>query len=205
VECSHDLRAGHVNPARAEEPRLSAPIPGNERFRDRTQEATRAAAAANTCASTKAGLAARTAFRSNSARRSALGSAGDHTRPKPYVLDDATIVRTKRVNGEGLEWCDVYDRQLRRWRSERLTGAQRREVARLQGVTGELRIELARILELADELERGARRRQLQQSLLLARRAAADDPGGLWSQRFTMPVAIRTYRCVQPRASAHRY
>ena len=73
-------------------------------------------------------------------------------RPKPFVLDDATIVRTKRVNGEGLEWCDVYDRQLRRWRSERLTGPQRREVARLQGVSGELRGELARILELADEL-----------------------------------------------------
>jgi hypothetical protein len=33
-------------------------------------------------------------------------------RPKPYVLDDATIARTKRVNREGLEWCDVSDRQL---------------------------------------------------------------------------------------------
>ena len=49
----------------------------------------------------------------------------------------------------------MYDRQLRRWRSERLTGAQRREVARLQGVTGELRAELARMLELADELGQG--------------------------------------------------
>ena len=38
-------------------------------------------------------------------------------RPKPFVLDDATIADTKRVNGEGLEWCDVYDRQLERWRS----------------------------------------------------------------------------------------
>jgi hypothetical protein len=82
-------------------------------------------------------------------------------RPKPFVLDDATIVRTKRVNGEGLEWCDVYDRQPRRWRSERLTGPQRREVARLQGVSGELRGELARILELADELGHGTIERQL--------------------------------------------
>jgi hypothetical protein len=55
-------------------------------------------------------------------------------RPKPYVLDDATIAHTRRVKGEGLEWCDVYDRQLRRWSSERVTDAQRREVARLQGV-----------------------------------------------------------------------
>ena len=85
-------------------------------------------------------------------------------RPKPFVLDDATIAETKRVNGEGLEWCDVYDRQLERWRSERLTGAQQGEVARLQGVSGELRVELTRILELADELGRGTIERQLAKS-----------------------------------------
>ena len=85
-------------------------------------------------------------------------------RPKPFVLDDATIAETKRVNGEGVEWCDVYDRQLQRWRSERLTGAQRREVERLQGVSGELRVELTRILELADELGEGTIERQLSKS-----------------------------------------
>ncbi len=85
-------------------------------------------------------------------------------RPKPFVFDDATIAETKRVNGEGLEWCDVYDRQLERWRSERLTGAQQGEVVRLQGVSGELRVELARILELADELGRGTIERQLAKS-----------------------------------------
>ena len=97
-----------------------------------------------------------------------LADARDHyamllrARPKPFVLDDATIADTKRVNGEGLEWCDVYDRQLERWRSERLTGAQQGEVARLQ--SGELRVELARILELADELGRGTIERQLAKS-----------------------------------------
>jgi hypothetical protein len=85
-------------------------------------------------------------------------------RPKPFVLDDATIADTKRVNGEGLEWCDVYDRQLQRWRSERLTGAQQREVARLQAVSGDLRVELTRILELADELGQGTIERQLAKS-----------------------------------------
>jgi hypothetical protein len=59
--------------------------------------------------------------------------------PKPYVLDDATIADTKRVNGEGLEWCDVYDRQVQRWRSERLTGAQQREVARAQVLRSKLK------------------------------------------------------------------
>jgi len=85
-------------------------------------------------------------------------------RPKPFVLDDATIAHTKRVNGEGVEWCDVYDRQLERWRSERLTDDQQHEVERLQGVSGELRVELTRILELADELGEGTIERQLSKS-----------------------------------------
>ena len=76
-------------------------------------------------------------------------------RPKPHVLDDATIARTKRVNGESLEWCDVYDRQLARWQRERLTRAQREEVTRLQGMQRDLRKVLTQILELADELGRG--------------------------------------------------
>jgi hypothetical protein len=76
-------------------------------------------------------------------------------RPKPYVLDDATIARTKRVNVESLEWCEVYDRQLARWQRERLMGGQREEVARLQGVVRDLRAVLTRILELADELACG--------------------------------------------------
>ena len=85
-------------------------------------------------------------------------------RPKPHVLDDATIARIKRVNGEGHEWCGVYDRQLVRWRGQRLTGTQRREVARLQGVQRELRAVLTQILELADELGRGTIERKLAKS-----------------------------------------
>lgn len=85
-------------------------------------------------------------------------------RPKPYVLDDVTIARTKRVNGEGLEWCDVYDRQLQRWHGQRLTDSQRRESARLEGALRELRLVLTRILALADELGRGTIERQLAKS-----------------------------------------
>jgi hypothetical protein len=80
------------------------------------------------------------------------------------VLDDATIARTKRVNGESLEWCDVYDRQLARWQAQRLTAVQRGEVARLRGVQGELRAVLTQILELADEFARGTIERQLAKS-----------------------------------------
>jgi hypothetical protein len=82
-------------------------------------------------------------------------------RSKPHVLDDATIARTKRVNGEGLEWCDVYDHQLMRWRAQRLSDAQRREIERLEQVQRDLRVVLTRILELADELGRGTIERQL--------------------------------------------
>ena len=85
-------------------------------------------------------------------------------RPKPYVLDDAMIARTKRVNVESLEWCEVYDRQLARWQRERLTGEQREEVTRLQGVVRDLRAVLTQILELADELARGTIERQLAKS-----------------------------------------
>ena len=85
-------------------------------------------------------------------------------RPKPHVLDDVTIERTKRVNGEGLERCDVYDRQLARWQAQRLTVAQREEVARLQGVQRDLRLVLTQILALADELGRGTIERQLAKS-----------------------------------------
>ena len=109
-------------------------------------------------------------------------------RPKPHVLDDATIVRTKRDNGESLEWCDVYDRQLARWQRQRLTGAQREEVTRLQGVQRELRAVLTQILELAEELGRGTIECQLAKSDLELglsscwdRAGAPDEPGpGRW-------------------------
>ena len=80
------------------------------------------------------------------------------------MLDDATIARVKRVNAEGLEYCDVYDEQLRRWRNERLTDAQQRETVRLQNATRELRLVLTQILALADELATGTIERQLSKS-----------------------------------------
>jgi hypothetical protein len=61
------------------------------------------------------------------------------------VLDDAPI---KRVNGEALEWCGVYDRQLTRWLSQHLTPAQRREVTRLQSVQRDQRRVLKELLAL---------------------------------------------------------
>jgi hypothetical protein len=85
-------------------------------------------------------------------------------RPKPYVLDDATIARTRRVFCESLEWCGVYDEQLRRWRSGRLTPAQRRDIARVENAKRETRAVITAILDLADELSAGTIERQLSTS-----------------------------------------
>ena len=85
-------------------------------------------------------------------------------RPKPHVLDDATIARVKRVNGESIEYCDVYDEQLRRWCTGALTSAQKGEVVRLEGANREWRALLTDILALAEELATGTIERELSKS-----------------------------------------
>lgn len=85
-------------------------------------------------------------------------------RPKPYVLDDATIARTTRVFRESLEYCGVYDEQLRRWRGLRLTRSQQRDVARVENANREARVVVTAILDLADELSAGTIERQLSKS-----------------------------------------
>jgi hypothetical protein len=85
-------------------------------------------------------------------------------RPKPWVLDDALVNRSKRVNGAALEWCGVYDQQLKRWLGQRLTLAQRREVIRLQGVQRDQRRVLNELLALLDELAANTIDRQLAKS-----------------------------------------
>ena len=85
-------------------------------------------------------------------------------RPKPHVLDDATIARLQRVTAESVEWCDVYEQQLQRWRSGPLTAAQASEVDRLTEATREARTVHTQILALADELAQGTIERQLSKS-----------------------------------------
>lgn len=85
-------------------------------------------------------------------------------RPKPHVLDDATVARLQRVTAESVEWCDVYEQQLQRWRAGPLTGAQAREVDRVMQATREARTVHTQILVLADELAQGTIERQLSKS-----------------------------------------
>ena len=79
------------------------------------------------------------------------------------MLNDALVSRSKRVNGEALEWCDVYDQQLNAPR-QRLTPAQRGEVIRLQGVQRDQRRVLNELLALLDELAANTIDRQLAKS-----------------------------------------
>jgi hypothetical protein len=76
-------------------------------------------------------------------------------RTRPHVLDDTTIDRVERVHGEQLEFVDVYAEQLRRWRDEGPSAAQRRELDRLEEQNRRLRHVTTEALTLAAELRKG--------------------------------------------------
>jgi len=68
----------------------------------------------------------------------ALSDTADHlqtltkARAQPHVLDDATIDRVERVHREQLQFVDIYAEQLRRWRDQGPSAAQREELDRLE-------------------------------------------------------------------------
>jgi hypothetical protein len=76
-------------------------------------------------------------------------------RERPQVLDDATIARAQKAYGEQLEGLWLFEEQLNRWSQLSLRGAQRREIARLQGQPAAMRKVLTDILALVAELSRG--------------------------------------------------
>jgi len=47
------------------------------------------------------------------------------------LLDDDTICRSDRIHGEQLEFVDIYDEQIRRWRTQGPSAAQSLELDRL--------------------------------------------------------------------------
>ncbi len=74
---------------------------------------------------------------------------------RPHTLDDATLDRLERSIGEQQDFLPVYEQQLARWRKERLTPAQAREIGRLEGELPKLRSTLDEILSLAQRLRAG--------------------------------------------------
>ena len=50
---------------------------------------------------------------------------------RPHVLDDATIDRVEQVHTEQMDYVEIYTRQISRWRNEKPSGAQARELNRM--------------------------------------------------------------------------
>ena len=76
-------------------------------------------------------------------------------RPKPYVLDDHTVVRVIQVFTQQKTDLPLYQGQVSHWMAGDLTVNQRREVERLQGCVTKLQELAESILSLAEELKQG--------------------------------------------------
>jgi len=79
----------------------------------------------------------------------------EEVRPRPHMLDDATVSRVVAVYTTQRDDLWLYEEQVRRWRAGKLTDAQRREVERLAGQLGRLRTVIDKILTLMDEPKGG--------------------------------------------------
>ncbi len=90
----------------------------------------------------------------------ALDDTRDHVgtlnkaRARPHVLDDATIDRVERVHTEQLEFVDIYDRQISRWRTEKPTADQTRKLDRMEEQNRQLRAVTMEVLALAGKLRK---------------------------------------------------
>ena len=92
----------------------------------------------------------------------ALDDTRDHVgtlnpaRDRPHVLDDATIDRVERVHNEQLEFVDIYDQQISRWRTEKPSADQTRKLDRMEEQNRQLRAVTMEVLALAGELRKGS-------------------------------------------------
>ncbi len=77
-------------------------------------------------------------------------------KPKPHVLDNATVDRVIRAFTTQRDDLSLFDEQLRRWGIEpKLTQAQRAEITRLKQQMATLRQANTDVLKLAEELKKG--------------------------------------------------
>jgi hypothetical protein len=77
-------------------------------------------------------------------------------RARPHLLDDDTICRSDRIHGEQLEFVDIYDEQIRRWRTQGPSAAQSLELDRLDKQNHQLRQVTMNVLALNLELRKGS-------------------------------------------------
>jgi hypothetical protein len=50
---------------------------------------------------------------------------------RPHVLDDATLDRVEQVHAEQMDYVEIYTQQISRWRNEKPSAAQSRELDRM--------------------------------------------------------------------------
>ena len=80
---------------------------------------------------------------------------------RPHVLDDATIDRVEQVHTEQMTYVDIYTQQIGRWRKEKPSASQSRELDRMDEQNQQLRGVTADVLALASELRKGTIERVL--------------------------------------------
>ncbi len=80
---------------------------------------------------------------------------------RPHVVDDATIDRVEQVHTEQMEFVDIYTQQIGRWRQEKPSAAQSRELNRMDEQNQQLRGVTADVLALASKLRKGTIERVL--------------------------------------------
>ena len=85
-------------------------------------------------------------------------------RQRPHLLDDATLDRIERVYGEQMEFLDIYEEQIRRWRGAGPSAAQGREMDRMKEATQHLRAVTTEILALAADVRKGTVDRAMEAS-----------------------------------------
>ena len=82
-------------------------------------------------------------------------------RDRPHVLDDATIDRVEQVHTEQMAFVDIYTQQISRWRKEKHSASQARELDRMEEQNQQLRGVTADVLTLGRELRKGTIERVL--------------------------------------------
>jgi len=83
---------------------------------------------------------------------------------RPHVMDDATVDRIDRVYAEQMEFVDIYAEQIGRWRSERPSVHQARDLDRMEEQNLKLRQATSAVLALSRELRKGTIERVMEKS-----------------------------------------
>jgi hypothetical protein len=74
---------------------------------------------------------------------------------RPHVMDDATVDRIECDRAEQMEFVDIYAQQIGRWRNERPSVNQSRELDRMGEQNRHLRDATTAVLTLSREIRKG--------------------------------------------------